>query len=268
MPAQCQTGSKTKCSFTSCGYSRDRGVIAADELGDDTPAMRQYLGFRPERLLPVRVDGLGPLLFVNLDPEAGPLAARLGDAAGALTLGDTAAWEHAESFRVEYGGNWKLLGRALLRCLAPEGAPATQERGADAVVLKTDSDFSGAPASVHWLLPNLVLLHARDHAVSVVLQPTALEETLARVRVTAAHPLDPDALALLRAAFDEAGRAAAELQDEFGRFGTPSRPETSLDDLPIERDRIAHRLQSYVIRRLLERHEVHRAGPLYAAAMR
>ena len=48
VPAQCQTGSKTKCSYTSCGYSRDRGVIAADELGDDTPTMRQYLGYRPE----------------------------------------------------------------------------------------------------------------------------------------------------------------------------------------------------------------------------
>ena len=269
VPAQCQTGSKTRCSFTSCGYSRDRGVIAADELGDDTPAMRQYLGFRPERLLPVRVERAGPLLFVNLDPQAGPLADRLqGAAAETLALDEVATWENEESFRVEYGGNWKLLGQALMRSFAPEGAPARVERDADAIVLGTDSDFSGATASVHWLLPNLILLHARDHAVSVVLQPTALEETLARVRVTAAHPLDPDALASLRAAFDEAGRAAAELQDEFGRFGTPSRPETSLDDLPIERDRIAHRLQSYVIRRLLERHEVHRAGPLYAAAMR
>ena len=269
VPAQCQTGSKTRCSFTSCGYSRDRGVIGADELGDDTPAMRQYLGFRPERLLPVRVDGLGPLLFVNLDPQAGPLADRLeGAAAETLALDEVATWENEESFRVEYGGNWKLLGQALMRSFAPEGAPAKVERDADAIVLGTDSDIAGASATLCWLFPNLILLRGRDHAVSVVLQPTALEETLARVRIAAAHPLDPDALASLRAALDEAGRAAAAAQDALARFGTPSRPETSLDDLPIERDRIAHRLQSYVIRRLLERHEVHWAGPLYAAAVR
>ena len=269
VPAQCQTGSKTRCSFTSCGYSRDRGVVSADELGDDTPAMRQYLGFRPERLLPVRVESAGPLLFVNLDPHAGPLADRVqGAAAAALALDEVATWENEESFRVEYGGNWKLLGQALMRSFAPEGAPAKVARDADAVMLEADSDFSGAPASVHWLLPNLILLRGEACMVSVVLQPTALEETLARVRMTAAHPLDPDALASLRAALDEAGRAAAALQDALARFGTPSRPETSLDALPLEEDRAAHLLQGYVIRRLLERHEVHRAGPLYAAAMR
>ena len=102
VPAQCQTGSKTKCSFTSCGYSRDRGVVAVDELGDNTPAMRQYLGFRPERLLPVRVESAGLLLFVNLDPEARPLAERLGDTAETLALDDAAVWDNAESFWVEY----------------------------------------------------------------------------------------------------------------------------------------------------------------------
>lgn len=268
VPAQCQTGSKTRCSFTSCGYSRDRGVIAAGELGDNTPAMRQYLGFRPDRLLPVRVENAGPFLFVNLDPEAGPLAARLDHVAEALSLDDTATWENAESFRVEYESNWKLLGGALVHSLAPGAAPAKQGRSADAVVLRVAADFSGAPAALVWLFPNLVLLHGDDYALSIVLQPTAIEETLARVRLVSATAIEPARVAALHAVLDKAGHAAATLQDERARFGTPSRPETSLGALPVEEDPAAHLLQGYVIGRVLERHEVHWSGPLYAAATR
>ncbi len=267
VPAQCQTGSKTRCSFTSCGYSRDRGVIAADELGDNTPTMRQYLGYRPERLLPVTVESEGPILFVNLDPEAGPLADRLDGVAEALDLDAAADWENAESFWVEYGANWKLLGRALLRSLAPE-AKAVKKAGGDAIVLRADADYSDEPATVFWLLPNLILLRAEDLLVSIVLQPTALEETLARVRVIAARPIEPAQVETLRAALEQAGGEAAAQQKELARFGTPSKPETRLDALPLEEDRAAHLLQAYVIGRLLKRHEVHQAGPLYVAAVR
>ena len=267
VPAQCQTGSKTKCSYTSCGYSRDRGVIAADELGDETPTMRQYLGYRPERLLPVTVESNGPLLFVNLDPEAPPLADRLDGAAEALALAAAAGWENVESFWAEYEANWKLLGRALLRSLAPEVRPA-KKAGSDAIVLRAGADYSGAPATVFWLLPNLILLRGGDHLVSIVLQPTALEETLARVRVSGARPIESAHVETLRAALDEASSTASMLQDELARFGTPSRPKTSLASLPLEEDRAAHLLQTYVIGRLLKRHEVHWSGPLYAAAAR
>ena len=267
VPAQCQTGIKTKCSFTSCGYSRDRGAIAADELGDNTPAMRQYLGFRPERLLPVRAESRGALIFVNLDPEAAPLADRLDGAAEARALDNAAEWVDVESFRVEYAGNWKLLGRALLACLAPEARPV-DERGGDAVVLETDSGVAGAPATLCWLFPNLILLCGRGHALSIALQPTAPGETLARVEIAAAGSVAPALVEASRAALDKAGRRAAALQDELERFGTPSRPGTSLDDLPVEGDCAAHLIQAYVIARVLERHEYCWNGPLYAAAAR
>lgn len=267
VPAQCQTGSKTRCSFTSCGYSRDRGVIAADELGDETPTMRQYLGYRPERLLPVTVASKGPLLFVNLDPEATPLADRLDGTAEALILDETAGWEKVESFWVEYEANWKLLGRMLLRSLAPE-AKTAKKGAADVIALRADTDYSGAPATIFWLLPNLILLRGEDNLVSIVLQPTALEETLARVRISGARPVEAAHGDALRAALDEAGRTASMLQDELARFGTPSRPKTSLVSLPLEEDRAAHLLQTYVIGRVLKRHEVHWSGPLYAAATR
>ena len=43
VPAQCQTGKKTKCSYTSCGYSRDRDVVLAAELEDAHRLSNQYL---------------------------------------------------------------------------------------------------------------------------------------------------------------------------------------------------------------------------------
>ncbi|CAN0593619.1 unnamed protein product, partial [Ectocarpus sp. 12 AP-2014] len=69
VPTQCQQGKRTSCSFTSCGYSRDRGPISKSEDQDDTRTMYQYLGLRPERLHPVHVAQVGPLLFLNIDPS-------------------------------------------------------------------------------------------------------------------------------------------------------------------------------------------------------
>ena len=73
IPAQCQTGRKTKCSYTSCGFSRDRDVIAGELFGEMTPQAGQYLGVYPERLLPVSVETRGPLIFANITrPSAEP----------------------------------------------------------------------------------------------------------------------------------------------------------------------------------------------------
>ncbi len=63
VPSQCQTGKKTKCSFTSCGYSLDRNVLRVEEIGENTPTMHQYLGLIPERLLPIKVDTWGRLFL-------------------------------------------------------------------------------------------------------------------------------------------------------------------------------------------------------------
>src|SRR6266852_1426695 len=73
IPAQCRTGKKTKCSYTSCGFSRDRDVVQGDSLIEMTPQMGQYLGAVPERLLPVKIRTCGPLIFANVDPTPGTM---------------------------------------------------------------------------------------------------------------------------------------------------------------------------------------------------
>src|SRR5882724_3852763 len=71
IPAQCQTGRKTKCSYTSCDFSRDRDVLAGELFGEMTPHAGQFLGVYPERLLPISVEIRGPFIFANVDPTLG-----------------------------------------------------------------------------------------------------------------------------------------------------------------------------------------------------
>ncbi|MDP2868959.1 hypothetical protein [Methyloversatilis sp.] len=191
VPVQCQQGTKTPCSFTSCGHSRDRPIIAASELGDATPEMHQYLGLRPERLLPVRVGRIGPLLCVNLDPHGEPItdtARSVQTAVPALSRQDMplqgSHWQ-------EVDGNWKLVAQRLL---AAEQLP----RAFGASVLVADTTLVGLPARALWLFPNLVLLALQHVVCAVVLQPVALTRTLCRITVLGDDALPPaDWLALI-----------------------------------------------------------------------
>lgn len=169
VPLQCQQGAKTPCSFTSCGHSLDRPVIAAGELGEGTPEMYQYLGLRPERLLPVRTASWGPLLFVSLDPH-GP---SFGSTARVLTSAlpawaDVQAYSHRSRW-IACDANWKLVAQHLL---AASAALATGE------VALCRGDAEGRAA---LLFPNLVLLSSAAGCCAVVLQPVSLTRSLCRV---------------------------------------------------------------------------------------
>lgn len=158
VPAQCRTGKKTKCSYTSCGYSRDREVIGGESLTEMTPQMGQYLGAVPERLLPVRIKTCGPLIFANIDP----------------TL--EVEWHAAEPewdnnfVRVaghwqEHRANWKIAGAALV------DAARSAEAGGGAINHVT----------ARWHFPNLVLIRTRSAILAIVLQPTAMDQALWRL---------------------------------------------------------------------------------------
>lgn len=169
VPLQCQQGAKTPCSFTSCGHSLDRPAIAAGELGEGTPEMFQYLGLRPERLLPVRTATWGPLLFVSLDPH-GP---SFEPTARALTSA-LPAWAsvQADSLRTRWiacDANWKLVAQHLL------AASATSASG-EVALCRADAEGRAA-----LLFPNLVLLSSAAGCCAVVLQPVSLTRTLCRV---------------------------------------------------------------------------------------
>lgn len=160
IPAQCRTGRKTRCSYTSCGHSRDRDVIAGSDLEEITPQMGQYLGVNPERLLPVSIAASGPFIFANVDPTLGrnvpapKLEAELDDGAERVT----GQWQ-------EHRANWKLAGAALV----------------DAARSPHDGGGAVNHVSAEWHFPNLVLIKAHGVALAVILQPTGFDRTLWRL---------------------------------------------------------------------------------------
>lgn len=303
VPLQCQTGIKTKCSFTSCGYSRDRDVIPSSELGEETPAMRQYLGEQPDRLLPVRVECFGPFVHVNLDQNADGLDQQLGPVAELLAPYVEAKAKGVAGFWVEHGCNWKLAGKAFLDHAETPGAAASakaSKRGKIALTTETalhsfraiplagrpDGDlplFATLDEAAHgdarfaWAFPNLLIAALPDHLVMIGLQPTAFCSTLYRVRlyvsgkargIGSEHPMVVRRLGFWRDVLARVGECAMAEQRDAERWGTPSWPETEGKKRPIESSEHGYRLQRYLVDRLLAAHEYYWAGPMTDARVR
>lgn len=219
IPLQCQTGAKTKCSFTSCGYSRDRRAIPANELGSHAPAMHQYLGLRPERLLKPALRVAGRAMFVNLNPHAAWPDDGLSDVPLLVEAAALGGRTH-EVWR-EHQANWKLLASAFATgdTIIAQGASW----------LASADDASGLRMT--WLFPNLILMGDRAQTAVIVLQPTALGQTLCRITVRGATGAVPEPWLARIAA--RAARAEA-LHADAVRFNTQHRPETVGQPLPTQ----------------------------------
>jgi hypothetical protein len=213
VPVQCQTGAKTKCSFTACGYSRDRRPIAARD-SNRAASLDQYFGLRPERLFPVAIKAWGPLLLAQLDPDArsafvwpDPVAI-IGDAVVHEAGGAMAThW-------IEYDANWKRLAVSFA-----EGA--INASGVAHAVVSGQTKIEAA-----ILFPNVVILIDPVVTAIVVLQPTALGRTLCRIRFFGrdlSAPLDEAARERLVATIAVRAAMAEALQrDDAGKI--PAEP--------------------------------------------
>lgn len=258
IPLQCRTGKKTKCSFTSCGYSRDRDVIPANDLGSATPEMEQYLGLRPERLLNVRTHRFGPLIFVNLDvypaPIDNPLQV-LNEAGGFFAAPDpllTASW------LCEFDANWKLVAQHL-----SEGAD-TDDSQADDDALSwrlVQGAIDGQPATLAWLFPNLVIIRSGDETCAVVLQPTALGQTMCRCFVF--NSQRDDAATFWRQQIERRAAAAVEEHRQLSRWGTSFRPETIGATLPVQSSPQGHWMQRMLATRAVRAPRKPYAQPIF-----
>ncbi|AEI94807.1 hypothetical protein [Roseobacter litoralis] len=203
VPTQCQQGERTSCSFTSCGYSRDRGPISKIEGQDDTRTMYQYLGLRPERLHPVHVEQIGPLLFVNIDPSGDKT-----ELAGELDLPDRLNGPGVERLHrawLEFDANWKFSGQALART---EALLTSSDRFMEGHRTALD----GTDMSVRWVFPNMILLCQGGETCVITLQHTAITKTLFRVEILSDGPVGADRLAFWQAELTDAGATAETLQ--------------------------------------------------------
>ena len=302
VPLQCQTGIKTKCSFTSCGYSRDRDVIHAAEVGEGSRLAGQYLGDRPERLLPVNVETWGPFIFVNLDPDCEPLAKQVKGLVKRVAPYFNGDMKVMSEFRSEIHCNWKLAGRAYLEDITlpfvtcDEAKPTTRNTktvrpdrplyseylydlaGDYKARYSSLPKFAGLSkewqgrAQLCWLFPNLLLALMPNHVLSIVLQPTATAMTLQRVVLFVPQSANVKAttadLADLNIHWREAlvgcAAEAVSRQQEFDNWGSPVRPDTAAKRLPKESSAFGYDFQKFLVERILTEHEYYWSAPLYS----
>lgn len=197
VPLQCQTGRKTSCSFTSCGHSRDRRALRVE----DQVAAHQYLGLRPERLVPVPVATAGPFILVNLGETA---AIQAADRLQHPMLGSVPC--APESWH-EHEMNWKDL-----LCHLADG----EIDDARDPWLAMHTRLADGSAELRWLFPNLLLLRPGSACV-VVAQPTGVAQTLLRLtRFGTADPWIEGIEVKLRSGGAQPP-AAAFLRDALGR---------------------------------------------------
>lgn len=207
VPAQCQTGRKTKCSYTSCGFSRDRDVIPGGSLEDVSPLAGQYLGTVPERLLPVRVQVRGPFIFANIDPVVDELIEPPSVAWLADVLRRDGIWR-------EHRANWKLAGSAIVASARSSGAEA------------------------QWYFPNLVVIRVRDVVAAIILQPTAMDQAIWRISYFTQSELVASEMTTITSILDAAAPRAIDMQARAGRStgsGEPFHIERAFNRKFVER---------------------------------
>lgn len=249
VPVQCQGGTKTKCSFTSCGYSRDRDAIAAQGDGQGTDAMHQYLGLRPERLLKVSVATLGPLILVNVD---GPGTTFAPDPAvsGALLQSMLPGSACTGKRWLEYDCNWKQMGEALV-----SSHDAVVELLPGTVIARRTAGLDQEVTSV-WLFPNVVILSSSGGYAIVVLQQTALRKVLCRIQTYSVSSTGPgaDAGEMFLKVIEERARKAVARQSSL----PAARPRQSL-----QRDVVGYWAQTTLIDRVLKLPKLDHDAPMF-----
>jgi phenylpropionate dioxygenase-like ring-hydroxylating dioxygenase large terminal subunit len=128
-----------QCRYHAWTYDLDGSLRAA-------PRSEREPGFDFERfsLLPVRVESWGPLLFVNPDLEAGPLAEALGDMPAHVASSgiDPAKLRFRVRTVWELEANWKIALENYLECyhcpVAHPGFSKVIDVDPDAYVLRSD----------------------------------------------------------------------------------------------------------------------------------
>ena len=239
IPAQCRTGRKTKCSYTSCGFSRDRDVVPGSLLEEMTPQAGQYLGVYPERLLPVKCHVSGPFIFANIDPtlDADVAPPVLEWSAEGRSVRVAGHWRECRA-------NWKLAGAALV-----DTARSRADRNGEPIV------------SAEWHFPNLVIMRAGGATLAVIIQPTGFDQALWRISAFKDEGCTDAAYESsyrnLIDVIERAGETAAARQGGIDRG--------AVDD-EVERSRAAWEFNKMLVQRINAHHVAYWNAPLTRAS--
>jgi choline monooxygenase len=131
--------STLQCQYHAWTYGLDGRLVSAPrsarEGGIDTGELH---------LLPLRVDTWGPFVFVNPDPDAGPLADFLEDVPERIAAAgvDVDALRFLQRSESELEANWKISAENFLECyhcpVAHPGFSAVMDVSPDSYLLETN----------------------------------------------------------------------------------------------------------------------------------
>jgi hypothetical protein len=239
VPVQCRTGKQTKCTIASCNYTRDAPAMKASKEGGNSDEMYKFLGLVPEKLRDVAYTTIGPVIFVNVNPQCLPLSDDF-EITNALSEG----WRENDNIDVKFewqdhSCNWKLFGKEFMREALWDNPPA-------------------------WRYPNLLNGQIGATNVIAILQSTGPGNTLVRCFVSGGSPED------LKAALKQLqiiGSAASQEQIKLSNWNTSSRPETIGSTLPTETNKAAYEMHRYLITRVTAVHEQFGNAPIMDARM-
>ena len=270
VPIQCRTGHQTKCSITSCNYTRDADAMLATGDGVQTDEMFKFLGLSPEKLKPVRFGSWGPFLFANLDPECTQLEKQIEGLASHLPAWFQGPVGLRTRLWIDAKANWKEVGAAFVDQCVEHNHPHSDDELVFAEAELVSEDVDGWVKFI-WAFPNLLLAVGCNYALAVVLQSTAPGKTLCRLFVLSADALRDDQASQIAYAWISrfracVGSAEAAHQDHV-LHGTESRPGTSAADLPLERSVGAHAINRFVSTKVCAEHKYYWTAPIMDAAM-
>lgn len=300
-PDECQVKRFIRCPYHSWAYDLDGKCVGTPLFtGSDIPPDQQAVfdmegikGFDKADygLLPVAVDTWGPLVFVNLDGEAGPLSEQLGDLPERTSGYRLTEWEIARVNHYEIGANYKLVAENFVEyyhlpwvhpglvkvspveahhrwqgpgmysgfCtspIAPDTGDAGWQRGLPAISGLSPSD--AISARFVWLFPNVAVNILPNHLFVILARAVSprltLETTYLLTHPESCDEKDSEQVEALAKFWDEVNREDIEIVE---------RVQDGLDSTPFPGGRMCyrfeepvHRFQNMVVDRMVGQRRV------------
>ncbi|MBA3336664.1 MAG: aromatic ring-hydroxylating dioxygenase subunit alpha [Chloroflexia bacterium] len=203
-----------QCPYHAWTYRLD-GTLRAAPRSDREPTFDPCL----YALYPLKVETWGPLIFINPDPTAQPLAAGLGD----LPDGITAMGRDLDSltmrYRQEYllAANWKVFVENSIECYH---CPVAHPGFSELIDVAPDSyQLIAEPGYVQhrgWLRANAERGGRPDFLFSYFFPGTMLSMPPGRLNLTLVRPIDSERTLVVTEFYFEGEISEEEVQEQVG----------------------------------------------------
>ncbi len=312
-PGPCHLKRIIKCPYHSWAYDLDGNCLGTPLFDDDSHVPSDQRGIfdmtdvdrfdkSDHGLHQAAVAEWGPLVFVNLDPHAAPLAEQLGDLPERLSGYRMDEWRVARSRTYEIAANYKLIGENFMEyyhlpwvhpglvkvspmkahhrwqgagmytgmCTSPIASNSDQGGWLDLPPISRLSENDAVSARFAWVFPSTALSVLPNHLFIMLAHPVdaahTREETLLLVHQDLAEGPDVEAgIDGLASFWDTVNREDIEIVE---------RVQKGLGSLAYSGGRMCyrfeeplHRFQNMVIDRMLGIRRVPEGDELYESEM-